>query len=604
MAKINLNNDLNGIEIIFEAKPNGATLEGLKACGFRWHNVKKLWYAKQTPERLALAESLTDGQPAPVADLAPVAYNLENLGENSPHLYGAELAAAIREELKKRGVKGVTVRARKITYDTGITLTIKATAADFVSIEEALQRFTYCDFLNAVSRWNGLYTNGRYITESDLYAMTDEEREEARRVYVGECIKKYYEFRFGNNWNNKRADFWELTTAFFEKCRAAYLIANQWNYNNSDSMTDYYDVGYYLDIDVKKSDDFTPREEMTETDRATLEKEREEESRQEAEARAKYEEERKAAEEARAKYDAWEAEAVNEIYNDITIEDLTEAEYITNLAGGIGKEATLDELRETINESGPRSQDAVITRKIYFTSENAFNNFSKLFMYDFDFVAKMGGTATDDIRLTDAETLYKLTPEQRETIKFYNNNCVGVYLNNTLQLVINPEGFTYSRYVYIPTEETETKSAKEETARQAAESETKAAFYIPEPIESQVTAIKPGDVITVYMCDGWLLTNIYAGAGSVEEVTPGEYAQYKGFYITINNGRQRKRVFIRDNNKCLIYRGILPSLPESVTGRQISENMREMYTSDILFTNTYNYYNSCGLVPLLDTCPR
>ena len=63
MTKINLNNDLNGIEIIFDAKPNGATLEGLKAYGFRWHNVKKLWYAKQTPERIAYAESISNGEP-------------------------------------------------------------------------------------------------------------------------------------------------------------------------------------------------------------------------------------------------------------------------------------------------------------------------------------------------------------------------------------------------------------------------------------------------------------------------------------------------------------------------------------------------------------
>jgi len=62
MTKLTINKDLNGIELSFNSKPEAATLDALKAAGFRWHGVKKVWYAKQTPERLTLAKSITGEQ--------------------------------------------------------------------------------------------------------------------------------------------------------------------------------------------------------------------------------------------------------------------------------------------------------------------------------------------------------------------------------------------------------------------------------------------------------------------------------------------------------------------------------------------------------------
>ena len=62
MTTLTLNKELNGIEIRFDCKPISSTLENLKKNGFRWHRQKKVWYAKQTPERIELAQSITDGK--------------------------------------------------------------------------------------------------------------------------------------------------------------------------------------------------------------------------------------------------------------------------------------------------------------------------------------------------------------------------------------------------------------------------------------------------------------------------------------------------------------------------------------------------------------
>lgn len=60
MTTLTINEELNGIEVIFDSKPAQAVIENLKNNGFRWHRVKKLWYAKNSAERLAFAENIAD----------------------------------------------------------------------------------------------------------------------------------------------------------------------------------------------------------------------------------------------------------------------------------------------------------------------------------------------------------------------------------------------------------------------------------------------------------------------------------------------------------------------------------------------------------------
>ena len=62
MTTLTLNQELNGIEVKFDAMPLQATLDGLKKLGFRWHRQKKIWYAKNTPERLEMAQAIADGE--------------------------------------------------------------------------------------------------------------------------------------------------------------------------------------------------------------------------------------------------------------------------------------------------------------------------------------------------------------------------------------------------------------------------------------------------------------------------------------------------------------------------------------------------------------
>ena len=76
MAQYTLNEELNGIEISFDSKPDTDTLNSLKSAGYRWHKVKKVWYAKQTADRLTLAESLAGLQEVPQESKPKLVYLL------------------------------------------------------------------------------------------------------------------------------------------------------------------------------------------------------------------------------------------------------------------------------------------------------------------------------------------------------------------------------------------------------------------------------------------------------------------------------------------------------------------------------------------------
>lgn len=50
--RVEFNTECDGIEVYFTSKPSQATRDALKAAGYRWHSVKKCWYAKRTEAHL------------------------------------------------------------------------------------------------------------------------------------------------------------------------------------------------------------------------------------------------------------------------------------------------------------------------------------------------------------------------------------------------------------------------------------------------------------------------------------------------------------------------------------------------------------------------
>lgn len=70
-ATLQINNEHKGIEIVFDERPDYSTRQELKNHGFRWHNVKKLWYARQNAERIAFAQQITGNTAEPAEEETP-----------------------------------------------------------------------------------------------------------------------------------------------------------------------------------------------------------------------------------------------------------------------------------------------------------------------------------------------------------------------------------------------------------------------------------------------------------------------------------------------------------------------------------------------------
>lgn len=58
LATYTLNEDKNGIEVKFSDKPSEEVRQELKENGFRWSKYQKIWYAKQSPERIDFVNKL------------------------------------------------------------------------------------------------------------------------------------------------------------------------------------------------------------------------------------------------------------------------------------------------------------------------------------------------------------------------------------------------------------------------------------------------------------------------------------------------------------------------------------------------------------------
>lgn len=613
---ITANPAFNSLEISFDGKPAQEVRDALKALKFRWHAVKKVWYGYSDENTVRAA---IDGGKAEskTAENKPAKINLDGLEKNKKTCCGAEFAAVLRADLKSRGVKGVTIRCNRAGYTDSITATIALSADDFRSAEECAARDGWHLFFakqeaNALPELDGVsYSPWNKGNESDT------------RKYIT-CGSRYDDNSADSNAHILRA-FWlyqinhfsvfthhmdakshiALTSAAFERVAAIVSIIQSYNWDRSNSMTDYYDVGFYFDVDIKTPADFQPREFMTEAEREQLKKDLDAEEQAEHERMEAWKREQEEARKAEERRAAQEAIDRAEIEKAVTVEDLPENEqyYIFGLRGGIGKESTLDELKERAD----RETDAYITRRLVFSNAAALDKFCNMLLHDFDFISGKGGTGTNDPRVTD-ENIMKLNTEQRDAVKFYAVDSIAVYLDNVLQFVINPEGYSYARYCYIPTDET-----REETPKASAELTEKEkaaqveAFYFPAPVTEQAAALPVGEVVTVYKTDGWILQNVCT-TGVLLSVERGNYAQYSGVFLNIQRGKKSARIFCHDSEKTVVFAGLPLVLPDRVKYQEITARPGSVmyhcrdYGDEM--RHIIAYYAEKGRKPLFDTVQR
>lgn len=541
MTTLTINKELNGIEITFGNKPAQKVIDSLKTNGFFWHKAKKLWYAKNTAERLAFAKSIADEKTEVI----------EKVKKTSalPSLWERCKTDNIPEHDKRADTKTVAAETRK----------------------HIKERFPEIKFSCRIG-------SGGWAAANKV------------------------------NFYFKCAPFGEDSVYF--KAVENYVKAWLWSYNydNSDSMTDYFVRNFYEFVDVDY--DFSEKE-PTESQKADLEnfdaesqKAKEEEERQREEEYKKYlakQEEREKAYKERQKIE--EAKKA-EINNHVKVVDIEEdKKYIVSgsMVCGRGKECNIKELE---SEGTEKEESALVKRELYFADEKIYNNFCSMFLHDFDFLNGFGGTGTLDKRITD-KNYSQLNSRQREDVKWILWDCVAVFLNEELKLIIDPEGYSYIRYANIVSGEY-TKIMLNDKERQEEQIEREE-FYIPEPIAEQAQNVEIGKDYTLIYIDPWTVTATMHHI-TICEKDIRQYAQYKkSLYLEyIEKGNKKPQYqYFHDGSNVLLYSGCLPNVPKEIIKKQIGENMYQIRNAgmgvDDFMIDVYRYYRDCGYMPDVNT---
>lgn len=390
MLNITLNNVKNGIEIRFENKPDDNVLAALHEYGFRWSGKQKMWYAKQTDERIAFVKSLEEKEGSFVLD--------KSLNQKKTEIYDLwkiTRTDAIEDNFNKYHI-----------YDT------KEIAA--IIRKHLRERFPMCKW--SVTKDN----NSIYI-----------------RLMVSPWAK----------------DSDEVNAIV----HYAYKFAQSYNYDNSDSMTDYFDVNFY---GVYESDIVDCKYEQHEATVAEYNISNDFQAKKAAFEQAEHEREEREFQEWMAQMEVERAESAKREAERQRRHEIIESGAMVQDANYfvLGCDTTNTRKEDSVNgytddcggeyEVKHHRENCRVARNVYFDSAT-YEMFANQLLDDYSFLAGMGGSGTDDNRVNCDEDYQRMSKEERETVEWYNIECVAIYCDNVLKLVINPEGYNYARYVYF-----------------------------------------------------------------------------------------------------------------------------------------------------------
>ena len=250
--RISENAKFNSREVYFDGKPSEAVRTALKALKMRWHGVKKCWYGYASESALvsAILGASDDEEPGSGATVYTDGY----LGggavygnKSGKRLYGADLSAAIRADLKRAGIKGVTVSCKSYAGGQNITATIKAPAALLRDRAEYIAAYR----IPASAAW--IYTGNDQPMHCDTYwtldASEQERIREAAAAYSYDCAMRR-DYNTINQYHiDETADF--LSAAGVALVKRVNDIICAYRYDESNSMVDYFDTNFYYDLHVK-----------------------------------------------------------------------------------------------------------------------------------------------------------------------------------------------------------------------------------------------------------------------------------------------------------------------------------------------------------------
>lgn len=254
--EIRANSQYNSNEVYFSGKPSEATRNALKALKMRWNGVKKCWYG--FADEFKLIDAIQDAEQQDGGEGATVVTDGYMGGgaiygsKSNKALYGADLAAAIRADIKAAGIKGVTIRAGIATYTDTITATITIETSDLNQNYE----YSTDQLLKELANW-GVWDGERRVywgeLDPDKHGIRTESPEfEALKKKAGRAALDRFAHNIDiNQFHLTAENYPELTAACLSKLQAVKSIIDAYHWDESNSMVDYFSTNFYYTLKGK-----------------------------------------------------------------------------------------------------------------------------------------------------------------------------------------------------------------------------------------------------------------------------------------------------------------------------------------------------------------
>lgn len=254
---ISENAEYNSREVYFSGKPSAETREALKALKMRWNHKKSCWYGYAAEHEIiaAIQGAELTANPTEGAIVTTDGYMGGGAyygAKSGKYLYGADLAAAIRADIKAAGIKGVTIRCKTYSGGQSITATVTIERGDLTEAPTADPTRHYtCDFERLLMKYNYWTVGGEQITYNRFCEMSDAEQKETALKYHAEQRERFANCQSLNQYYTEPEDNPELSAAFLAKIKMVIAIITAYRYDESNSMVDYFNTNFYYDLHTK-----------------------------------------------------------------------------------------------------------------------------------------------------------------------------------------------------------------------------------------------------------------------------------------------------------------------------------------------------------------
>ena len=171
-------------------------------------------------------------------------------GSNSHTKYD-ELAPKIREIMKACKVKGVTISTKWSGYTPKVTVKFRLLPDDVRTFEDCkgdLMNLNDNHYLRASWVVDPDQKNGPTVQSGEFFKWSGEKQERALELWASNKYAQYtegYPFAFCHGWSLERMEAQMFTAQFWDRWEAMTKIISSFNYDKSESMVDYFDVGFY-----------------------------------------------------------------------------------------------------------------------------------------------------------------------------------------------------------------------------------------------------------------------------------------------------------------------------------------------------------------------